>query len=121
MGRPSCVNPQGTDAAGLARLQDVAAECEKKGAKVKALTGDLAKAGTASTLVSTARETFGKIECIVHAAGFAEGDFRKQIEAQTPLGRIGQPSDIGPAAVFLASADSSWISGETLVIAGGYR
>ena len=39
----------------------------------------------------------------VHAAGLAESDFRKQIEAQTPLGRIGQPQDIAPAAVFLAS------------------
>jgi 3-oxoacyl-[acyl-carrier protein] reductase len=51
----------------------------------------------------------------------AEGDFRRQIEAQTPLGRIGQPGDIGPAAVFLASADSGWITGETLHIAGGFR
>jgi 3-oxoacyl-[acyl-carrier protein] reductase len=56
----------------------------------------------------------------VHAAGFAESDFRKSIEAQTPLGRIGQPQDIAGAAVFLASADSSWISGETIYIAGGY-
>jgi 3-oxoacyl-[acyl-carrier protein] reductase len=57
----------------------------------------------------------------VHAAGFAESDFRKEIEARTPLGRIGQPADIAPAAVFLASADASWITGETLVIAGGLR
>ena len=57
----------------------------------------------------------------VHAAGFSEGEFRKQLEAQTPLGRIGQTDDIGPAAVFLASADSKWITGETLLIAGGLR
>ena len=57
----------------------------------------------------------------VHAAGISESDFRKQIEAQTPLGRIGQPQDIAPAAVFLASADSAWITGETLHIAGGFR
>ncbi len=57
----------------------------------------------------------------VHAAGFAESDFRKMIEAQTPLGRIGQPVDIAPAAVFFASDDSSWITGETLVISGGMR
>jgi 3-oxoacyl-[acyl-carrier protein] reductase len=50
-----------------------------------------------------------------------ESDFRKQFEAQAPLGRIGQPQDIGPAAVFLASADSGWITGETLYIAGGFR
>src|SRR5438034_2217249 len=42
----------------------------------------------------------------VHAAGLSESDFRKQIEAQTPLGRIGQPGDIGPAAVFFASDDA---------------
>src|SRR5438132_8016017 len=57
----------------------------------------------------------------VHAAGIASSDFRKQVEAQTPLGRIGQPQDIGPAAVFLASGESAWITGETLHIAGGFR
>lgn len=56
----------------------------------------------------------------VHAAGFSEGEFRKQVESQTPLGRIGQPRDIATAAVFFASDDSSWITGETLAIAGGY-
>ncbi len=56
-----------------------------------------------------------------HASGIAGSDFQRQIEAQTPLGRIGQPRDIGPAAVFLASDDSDWITGETLYIAGGYR
>jgi 3-oxoacyl-[acyl-carrier protein] reductase len=50
-----------------------------------------------------------------------ESDFRKQFEAQAPLRRIGQPQDIGPAAVFLASDDSRWITGETLYIAGGLR
>ncbi len=57
----------------------------------------------------------------VHAAGIAESDFRRQTEAQTPLGRIGQPQDIAPAAVFLASADSGWITGETFYISGGLR
>ncbi len=57
------------------------------------------------------------------AAGMTneDNDFRKQIEAQTPLGRIGQPGDIAPAAVFLASNDSAWITGETMVISGGLR
>lgn len=50
-----------------------------------------------------------------------ESDFRKQIEATTPLGRIGSPPDIATAAVFLASSDSSWITGETLYISGGLR
>jgi 3-oxoacyl-[acyl-carrier protein] reductase len=57
----------------------------------------------------------------VRAGGFDQGDLRKSIEAQTPLGRIGQPEDIGPAAVFLASSDSAWITGETLRVAGGLR
>jgi 3-oxoacyl-[acyl-carrier protein] reductase len=46
---------------------------------------------------------------------------RKHLEAQVPLGRIGQPQDITGAAVFLASQDSSWITGETFVISGGMR
>ena len=57
----------------------------------------------------------------VISAGANEGDFRKQLEALTPLGRIGEVEDIAPAAVFFASKDSSWITGETLVIAGGLR
>jgi 3-oxoacyl-[acyl-carrier protein] reductase len=55
------------------------------------------------------------------AAGIHESDFRKQVEALTPLGRIGQVDDIAPAAVFFASDDSKWITGETLRIAGGLR
>ena len=54
-------------------------------------------------------------------AGIEDSDFRRQAEAQTPLGRIGQPEDIAPAAVFLASSDSAWITGETLHITGGLR
>ena len=46
---------------------------------------------------------------------------RVNIPMVPPLGRIGQPRDIAGAAVFLASADSSWITGESFVIAGGTR
>jgi 3-oxoacyl-[acyl-carrier protein] reductase len=56
-----------------------------------------------------------------HAAGFAGGEMQKAIEAETPLGRIGQPDDVGPVAVFLASDDSRWITGETLLVSGGFR
>jgi 3-oxoacyl-[acyl-carrier protein] reductase len=56
-----------------------------------------------------------------HTAGITDSDMRKHTEATTPLGRIGKPQDIAPAAVFLASGDSSWITGETLFISGGYR
>ena len=57
----------------------------------------------------------------VHAAGIAGSDTQKQVEAQASLGRIGQPQDIAAAAVFLASSDSAWITGETFVISGGMR
>lgn len=57
----------------------------------------------------------------VHAAGFVGSEFQKQLEAQTPLGRIGQPEDIAPIAVFLASSDSGWLTGETLIASGGLR
>jgi len=57
----------------------------------------------------------------LHTAGFMESDILKQFEAQTPLGRIGQPADITPIAVFLASQDSGWLTGETLMASGGLR
>src|ERR1700704_6307922 len=56
-----------------------------------------------------------------HTTGIMESEFRKNTEAQTPLGRIGQPDDIAPAVVFLASPESAWITGETLYISGGLR
>jgi 3-oxoacyl-[acyl-carrier protein] reductase len=57
----------------------------------------------------------------VHAAGIIGSDFQKQYQSQTPLGRIAQPDDIAPIAVFLASAESGWLTGETLLASGGLR
>jgi 3-oxoacyl-[acyl-carrier protein] reductase len=57
----------------------------------------------------------------VISGGFHESEFRTMLESQTPLGRVGQTDDIGPAAVFFASDDSKWITGETLLIAGALR
>ena len=57
----------------------------------------------------------------LHTAGFMGSDFLKQFEAQTPLGRIAQPEDNAPIAVFLASQDSGWLTGETLMASGGLR
>ena len=57
----------------------------------------------------------------LHAAGFAESNFRKTVESQTPLGRIGQPEDIARAAVFFASDEAGWVTGQTLLLAGGQR
>jgi 3-oxoacyl-[acyl-carrier protein] reductase len=51
---------------------------------------------------------------------FKEGsEMAKQMIAQTPLGRVGEPDDIAAVAVFLASPDSRWITGETIRVAGG--
>jgi 3-oxoacyl-[acyl-carrier protein] reductase len=55
----------------------------------------------------------------LHSSGILETDFRKTIEAGTPLGRIGQPQDIGRAAVFFASDNAGWITGQTVIAAGG--
>jgi 3-oxoacyl-[acyl-carrier protein] reductase len=57
----------------------------------------------------------------VHAAGLIGSDMLKDFEARTPLGRIGQPTDIAPIAVFLASPDSGWLTGEIVQASGGLR
>ena len=57
----------------------------------------------------------------VHSAGFIGSDFEKGTVAQTPLGRIGQPDDIASVAVFLASEDSRWLTGEHILAGGGLR
>ena len=56
-----------------------------------------------------------------HTAGFIGSDFEAGAVAQTPLGRIGQPNDIASIAVFLASDDSYWLTGEQLFAGGGVR
>lgn len=56
-----------------------------------------------------------------HTQGFIGSDFQKNAESQTPLGRIAQPHDIAPIAVFLASADSGWLTGEIVFASGGLR
>ena len=91
-----------------------------KGA-VDAITRTLAKElGPRKIRVNAINPGMIETEGVV-SAGFNEGEFRKSVEAQTPLGRIGQPNDIAPAAVFLASSDAKYITGETLRIAGGLR
>ena len=54
-----------------------------------------------------------------HTAGFIGSDFQKEIVTRTPLGRVGQPADIAKAAVFLASDDSGWVTGEQIRAGGG--
>jgi 3-oxoacyl-[acyl-carrier protein] reductase len=73
-GQDECLmlHGQGADAAGRERLQAVAAECQRAGARVACNTSDLATAGSAAELVRATREAFGSIDAIVHAAGFAD-------------------------------------------------
>jgi 3-oxoacyl-[acyl-carrier protein] reductase len=56
-----------------------------------------------------------------HAAGLDQSEFRKLVESQTPLGRIAQPDDIAGAAVFFSSEDAGWVTGQSLILAGGQR
>lgn len=57
----------------------------------------------------------------VEAGGFLQTEFGAEVLSRTPLGRLGKPEDIAQAAVFFASSESDWITGETLLIAGGHR
>lgn len=56
-----------------------------------------------------------------HAAGIHGSPFQDSVIAATPLGRIARPEDIAKVAVFLASDDSGWVTGETLLVSGGYK
>ena len=56
-----------------------------------------------------------------HTAGFVGSDFEKELVKTTPLGRVGQPHDIATIAVFLASDDAGWLTGQELLAGGGVR
>jgi 3-oxoacyl-[acyl-carrier protein] reductase len=89
-----------------------------KGA-VDAITGVLAKElGPRKIRVNAINPGFVVTE---GAAGFVGSDFEKGLIAQTPLGRAGQPGDIASIAVFLASDDAGWLTGEQLLAGGGLR
>jgi 3-oxoacyl-[acyl-carrier protein] reductase len=91
-----------------------------KGA-VDAITGVLARElGPKKIRVNTLNPGMVETEG-VHAAGFLGTDFEKALVAQTPLGRVGQPGDIASVAVFLASDDSGWLTGEQILAGGGLR
>jgi 3-oxoacyl-[acyl-carrier protein] reductase len=90
-------------------------------AAVDAITSSLAKElGARKIRVNSLNPGMIETEGF-HSAGIAGSDFQKTVEAQTPLGRIGQPDDIGPVAVFLASEDSRWITGQALLVSGGQK
>ena len=91
-----------------------------KGA-VDVITGVLAnELGPRKIRVNSINPGFTETEG-THAAGFVGSDFEKGAVAQTPLGRVGQPQDIARVAVFLASDDSGWLTGEKIAASGGLR
>ncbi len=91
-----------------------------KGA-VDAITGVLARElGPKKIRVNAINPGFVDTEG-TYAAGFNDSDLEKSLVAQTPLGRSGQPGDIASVAVFLASDDSGWITGEHILAGGGLR
>jgi len=100
---PNAAVYSGTKGAVDAVTRSLAAELGPRGIRVNAIRPGMV-------------ETEG-----THTSGIAESEMRKQVETQTPLGRIGKPEDIAGMAVFLASGDSSWITGQTFVISGGFQ
>ncbi len=88
-----------------------------------------AKGGIISFTKSVAREVVAMgilVNCIAPGfidtpmTAFIEGEFRKQLEAITPMGRFGEPSDIAAAALFLACEDSKFMVGQVISPNGGY-
>ena len=90
-------------------------------AAVDAITGVLSKElGPRNIRVNSINP--GMIETEgTHAGGLVGSDFQKTVETLAPLGRMGQPDDIWPTAVYLASSDSKYVSGETLAVSGGMK
>jgi 3-oxoacyl-[acyl-carrier protein] reductase len=88
--------------------------------------------GAVNSITQVFAKEFGKRKIRVNAinpgivetegtqtAGFIGSDFEKAMVSQTPLGRLGQPGDIADIAVFLASDDARWLTGELLHASGG--
>lgn len=90
-------------------------------AAVDAITHVLGKELAAKKIRVNSVNPGGVVTEGTHSAGVIGSDFEKQMVAQTPLGRMGQPEDIAPIAVFLASSDSAWMTGEILLASGGMR
>ncbi len=91
-----------------------------KGA-VDAITGVLSREfGTRKIRVNSINPGMVETEG-THSAGFIGSDFEKTLAAQAPFGRVGQPDEIADIAVFLASRESRWLTGETLIASGGMR
>jgi 3-oxoacyl-[acyl-carrier protein] reductase len=91
-----------------------------KGA-VDVITGSLSKElGARKIRVNAVRPGLVETEG-TQTSGFTSGEFHDQYVKNAPLGRIGQPQDIAKAVTYLASEDSAWVTGETLLVSGGHR
>jgi len=91
-----------------------------KGA-VDTITASLAKElGARKIRVNAVRPGLVETEG-TNTAGFTSGDFHDSYVKNAPLGRIGRPQDIASAVSYLASDESSWVTGETLLVSGGHR
>ena len=89
-------------------------------AAVDAMTKSLAKElGPKNIRVNSVNSGVTETEGVHEMAGFLDSPDANQVLAKTPLGRIGQPSDIAPAVTFLASRESAWITGEIINVSGG--
>ena len=89
--------------------------------KVAVVTGSSKGIG-AGIAKALAADNPGMIETEgTHTGGMIGSDFEKRLISQAPLGRTGQVTDINPIAVFLASDDSGWLTGEQLLATGGIR
>ncbi len=117
----------GSDGGSIINISSVVSESPAPGssvysatkAAVDAITKTLAKElGSLKIRVNSILPGMVETEG-THSAGFIGSDFQIQLESKTPLGRIGQPNDIGKVAAFFASDDSGWITGDTILASGG--
>jgi 3-oxoacyl-[acyl-carrier protein] reductase len=116
-----------TEGASIINISSVVSEITPPGSAVysgtkgavDAITGVLAKElGAKKIRVNSINPGIVETEGTI-SAGFIGSDFEKQVLAQVPLGRTGRPDDIADVAVFLASNDSRWMTGEHLIASGG--
>ena len=109
-----------SSAATSVNLPETAVYTATKGA-VDAITHVLAKELAPRKIRVNAISPGGVETEGVQAMGILGTDFEKQLTAQVPLGRMGQPEDIAPVALFLASEDAGWLTGDILFASGGQR